>query len=80
MKKTLTLVVPAFNEAENIPKVLPEMLKFCDERQWQLILVNDGSSDATAAVLHGFEEHTNLLILKHKVNQGYGAALKTGIR
>jgi glycosyltransferase involved in cell wall biosynthesis len=79
MKKTLTLVVPAFNEAENIPKVLPEMLEFCDQRQWQIILVNDGSSDETAAVLHSFEDKANLLILKHKVNQGYGAALKTGI-
>ena len=80
MKKALTLLVPAFNEAENIPKVLPEMLEFCNQRQWQLILVNDGSSDATASVLRNFEGKDNLMILNHKVNQGYGAALKTGIR
>ncbi|MGD0005922.1 MAG: glycosyltransferase family 2 protein [Anaerolineaceae bacterium] len=80
MKKALTLVVPAFNEAENIPKVLPEMLEFCNQRQWQVILVNDGSSDATASVLRNFEGEDNLVILNHKVNQGYGAALKTGIR
>jgi glycosyltransferase involved in cell wall biosynthesis len=80
VKKALTLVVPAFNEAENIPKVLPEMLEFCNQRQWQVILVNDGSSDATASVLRNFEGEDNLVILNHKVNQGYGAALKTGIR
>ena len=80
MKKALTLVVPAFNEAENIPKVLPEMLEFCNQRQWLLILVNDGSSDETASVLRNFEGKDNLVILNHKVNQGYGAALKTGIR
>jgi len=79
MKKTLTLVVPAFNEAENIPIVLPEMLEFCNQRQWQVILVNDGSSDETASVLRNFEGKDNLVILNHKVNQGYGAALKTGI-
>ncbi len=80
MKNTLTLVVPAYNEAENIPKVLPEMLEFCNQRQWQVILVNDGSSDETASVLHNFEGKDNLVILNHKVNRGYGAALKTGIR
>jgi glycosyltransferase involved in cell wall biosynthesis len=80
VKNALTLVVPAFNEAENIPKVLPEMLEFCNQRQWQVILVNDGSSDATASVLRNFEGEDNLVILNHKVNQGYGAALKTGIR
>ncbi len=79
MKKNLTLVVPAFNEAENIPIVLPEMLEFCNQRQWQVILVNDGSSDETASVLRNFEGKDNLVILNHKVNQGYGAALKTGI-
>ena len=80
MKNTLTLVVPAFNEAENIPRVLPEMLEFCNQRQWQIILVNDGSSDATASALHRFEDNANLMVFSHKVNQGYGAALKTGIQ
>ena len=80
MKNTLTLVVPAFNEAENIPRVLPEMLEFCNQRQWQIILVNDGSSDATASALHRFEDNSNLMVFSHKVNQGYGAALKTGIQ
>ena len=80
MNNNLTLVVPAYNEAENIPRVLPEMLDFCDQRQWPLILVNDGSSDDTADLLRGFGANANLLVLNHKVNQGYGAALKTGIR
>jgi glycosyltransferase involved in cell wall biosynthesis len=80
MKNSLTLVVPAYNEAENLPLVLPEMLKFCHQRQWQLILVDDGSTDATGSVLSNFAGHPDLLILRHKVNQGYGAALKTGIR
>ncbi len=79
MRKTLTLVVPAYNEAENLPKVLPEMLELCSRRQWQLILVNDGSLDATTSTLQKFEGDANLTILSHKVNRGYGAALKTGL-
>jgi glycosyltransferase involved in cell wall biosynthesis len=80
MKDSLTLVVPAYNEAENLPTVLPEMLEFCRQRQWNLILVDDGSTDDTMAVLYNFVGNQDLLILRHKVNQGYGAALKTGIR
>ncbi len=80
MKDLLTLVVPAYNEAENLPTVLPEMLEFCRQRQWQLVLVDDGSTDDTSSVLGNFEGIPDLLILRHKVNQGYGAALKTGIR
>jgi glycosyltransferase involved in cell wall biosynthesis len=80
MKDLLTLVVPAYNEAENLPTILPEMLEFCHQRQWQLILVDDGSTDATAAILCNFKDNPDLMVLRHKINQGYGAALKTGIR
>ncbi len=80
MRDSLTLVVPAYNEADNLPTVLPEMVEFCRQRQWQLILVDDGSTDDTVSVLCNFKGNPDLLILRHKVNQGYGAALKTGIR
>jgi glycosyltransferase involved in cell wall biosynthesis len=49
---SLTLVIPAFNEAENLQFVLPEALRFIAERcvSCQILLVDDGSSDATAKV------------------------------
>lgn len=80
MTATLTLVIPAYCEAESLPGLLPELLAYAGKRGWQVIIVDDGSSDATPDILQGFSYHPNLIICHHKVNRGYGAALKTGLR
>ena len=46
----VSVVVPAFNEAENIPllyRLVSEVLQSCLPQQWELIFVDDGSRDAT---------------------------------
>ena len=48
---SLTVVIPCYNEADNIPRVIPEVLAFCREHGWRLILVNDGSKDNSAGLL-----------------------------
>jgi glycosyltransferase involved in cell wall biosynthesis len=75
----LTIVIPVYNEAESLPHFLPELIKICKARKWQLILVNDGSRDETAEILAQFEEEPFVAVLHHKVNRGYGGALKTGL-
>jgi glycosyltransferase involved in cell wall biosynthesis len=75
----LSVVVPIYNEAASLPGLLAELIPYCRERKWRLILVNDGSSDATPAVLKDYEECPGIKIIHHKVNRGYGGALKTGI-
>jgi glycosyltransferase involved in cell wall biosynthesis len=75
----LSVVVPIYNEAASLPGLLASLVPYCREREWKLILVNDGSSDGTPVILNGIEEHPDLKILHHKVNRGYGGALKTGI-
>jgi glycosyltransferase involved in cell wall biosynthesis len=77
---TLTLVVPAFNEEASLPGFLPELLDCCDRNDWKLIVVDDGSRDGTAAVLDSFAHHRRLRVIRHKLNQGYGGAIKSGIR
>jgi glycosyltransferase involved in cell wall biosynthesis len=77
---TLTVVVPAFNEEASLPTVLPEMIAVCERNGWRLVVVDDGSTDATAGILRGFEGRGCLRALRHKRNRGYGAAIKTGIR
>jgi glycosyltransferase involved in cell wall biosynthesis len=50
-KALLSVVVPIYNEAFTLSDLLAELMPFCRERNWKLILVNDGSSDNTSAIL-----------------------------
>lgn len=79
MISELTIVIPAYNESENIPVVLPVIIDFAKSNNFKLILVNDGSSDNTIGVLKSFPNDEILTVMHHKLNKGYGAALKTGL-
>lgn len=76
----LSVIIPAYNEEESLKVLLPELLKFVQENDLQLIIVNDGSKDGTAAVLDSYKGPKNFHFHNHKVNRGYGGAIKTGIR
>ena len=79
----LSLVVFAYNEAENVPAVLGEVLAWLRRRgpDDELIFVDDGSTDGTRAaaetVLAGDRAAR---VVSHDRNRGIGAALKTGVR
>jgi glycosyltransferase involved in cell wall biosynthesis len=75
----LTVVIPAFNEAQNLPLLLPELVAYCAERHWKIIVVNDGSTDGSKEILSQYEKNENFRVIHHKLNKGYGAALKSGI-
>lgn len=75
----LSVVVPIYNEAASLSEVLKELVPYCQSRNWNLILVNDGSQDATQSILKQYESNPGVNVLRHKVNRGYGGALKTGI-
>jgi len=74
----LTVVIPVYNEALNLPDVIPTVCAFCSEHQYELIWVNDGSGDDTASLLDTLVTHGR--VIHHKINRGYGGAIKTGIR
>jgi len=76
----LTVVIPVYNEAEALPQLMEGLIAFCRERDWKIILVNDGSKDSTAEILNHYSGNENVKIFHHKLNVGYGGALKTGIR
>jgi len=78
-EKTLTIIVPAYNEEETLKALLPEWIKFCQATNFKLMVVNDGSRDGTQTVLEKFSGSANFSFLKNKVNKGYGGAIKTGI-
>jgi glycosyltransferase involved in cell wall biosynthesis len=75
----LSIVMPAYNEAEALTVNLPAILAFCQKHGMQLIVVNDGSRDNTAQVLEQHRAHPNLTLARHKLNRGYGGAIKSGM-
>ena len=75
----LTVVVPVYNEAESLPAFLPRLIDFCRKRGWELVLVNDGSRDGSKEFLDHHSNPPAVRIIHHKVNRGYGGALKSGL-
>jgi dolichol-phosphate mannosyltransferase len=76
-KNSLTIVVPFFNERDNLPRVVGDLLALGRARaaRFELLAVDDGSSDGSAAALPSAPE---LRILTHEKNRGLTAALRTG--
>ncbi len=79
----LSLFYPMFNEEGNIEEAARRALeilpRFADE--YEVILVNDGSKDATGAMADRLAKgDPRIRVIHHPVNQGYGAALRSGIR
>ncbi|MCY2995549.1 MAG: glycosyltransferase family 2 protein [Planctomycetota bacterium] len=78
----LTVVIPVFNEEEAIEGTLHRVINVLREFGWQyeVIVVNDGSTDRTASLLRHALARGDVRIIEHPSNTGYGAALKTGVR
>jgi dolichol-phosphate mannosyltransferase len=77
------VVIPAYNEEENIAALLDRIENATRDRGLALdiIVVDDGSLDSTPSILADkAREYTNLQVVTHTPNKGFAAALKTGIR
>ena len=77
----LSVVIPAYNEENGIAEIaervlsVKESLKESGVEDLELLVVDDGSRDNTAAVAGGID---GVRLIRHEKNRGYGAALKTG--
>jgi glycosyltransferase involved in cell wall biosynthesis len=76
--KGLTVVIPAYNEEKGIQGVVDRVLSVLETSNtpFEIIVVDDGSKDRTVASLRD----KSVKVLRHELNRGYGAALKTGIQ
>ena len=78
--KKLSVVIPCYNEQENIPAFFAKLLPWADANKFNVIAVNDGSSDETLMELQQFAKAFSCLeVISHKVNRGYGGAIKSGL-
>jgi len=75
----LSVIIPVFNESGSLEILMPGIIQYCCEKNWNIIIVNDGSNDGSREMLQQFGTIDQVTILHHKLNKGYGAALKTGL-
>lgn len=81
--KSLSVFFPCFNEQENVRPLLESALKVLPEivDDYEVIIVNDGSSDNTAQVADSLvQQYQHVKAVHHPKNKGYGAALQSGFR
>ncbi len=75
----VSIIIPAYNEKEGITHVI-ESLRLLKEKhgpRWEIIVVDDGSTDGTSEMVKMFGD---VVLIQHPLNRGYGAAIKTGVR
>jgi glycosyltransferase involved in cell wall biosynthesis len=79
----LSVVIPAYNEAANVPVVVEQAMRElaadAGVAGWELILINDGSTDGTREVIDRLAaQDDRVRAVHHDANRGFGAALRTG--
>src|SRR5690242_8461243 len=77
-----SIIVPAYNEAERIGSSLEHMLDYIAQSRWsaEIIVVNDGSSDNTPAVVQDYARRTPMVrMLENPGNRGKGYSVRNGM-
>ncbi len=79
--KGLSIILPVYNEQKAIEETIFQLIQVKKNIDFEveIILINDGSSDSTEVILRKLSQE-DFLVIHHKRNLGYGAALKTGVR
>lgn len=72
----ISVVIPAFEEAEAIGTIVKELQTELRATAHEILVIDDGSQDATATLAQA----AGARVIRHPHNLGYGAALKTGIK
>lgn len=79
MKQNTYIVIPAYNEEKKIQQVIK---KIANQKYSNIVVIDDGSKDKTYKKAKEYQQknkNKNIIILKHPINRGAGAATKTGI-
>lgn len=81
--ESLSVLIPAYNEENNIVRVarlaLADVKKFTND--FEIVIVDDGSFDNTGVIIDRLaKQNKHIRVVHHKVNQGLGKALQTGVK
>lgn len=82
MKPFLSIIIPAYNEAERIPLTLVDIDRILSKAKYpyEILVVNDGSTDNTADIVRTMAGTIkNLKLIDNKINQGKGGVVRQGM-
>jgi len=73
----LSVLIPAYNEGRTLERVIDAVLKVPEDLE--IVLIDDGSSDDTWSVMESRVDGNRVRSVRHDVNRGKGAAIRTGL-
>ena len=78
-KINLSIIIPAYNEEQVIESVLSNLKNYLNKKiiNYEIIVINDGSTDRTKERINKI---SNIKLVNHPYNKGYGASIKTGVK
>ncbi len=79
---SISFFFPCYNEEENVGSMIEQAIKVGEEYgiDYEVVVVDDGSRDKSVEVINRWiAKNPRVRLLQHPVNQGYGAALRTGL-
>jgi glycosyltransferase involved in cell wall biosynthesis len=74
----LSIVIPCYNEIDTIETIIDKVLRVDLPLERELVLIDDCSTDGTRDYLQSLNDRDEITVVMHEVNQGKGAALRTG--
>lgn len=83
MKHRLSVIIPAYNEEENVENILLEAVRFLEQhcRDYEVLLINDGSQDATLEKAHAVaKKHPKIKVFSNSRNMGFGMTERRGLQ
>jgi len=75
----LSILMPVYNERERVEQAIAEVLATELPTDYELIIVDDGSTDGTREILRGGDWDGKVRLFEHDVNRGKGAAVRTAL-
>jgi len=78
--KELALIIPVYNEEENIEKVLNDWKKILEKKKFDIIVINDGSKDKTKLIVDKIKKKNSNIKIINKLNGGHGESIYLGYK